>query len=137
MKNPILLFALIAALLLGSLSLNSCSDDEPNYPDIKLIYGRWQVIEMRADGADQWNVWPYEITILTFNANGSLISQGYFGFGEGHWNSDKSIVTGLLNDGTNLRFRILGGVENKLLELKSTNIFGTIDIKLKALPYSD
>ena len=126
--------ALIIAFLLVFTApfFSSCNDDGPDYPEIDLIYGRWKVVNMRQNEDSPWSAWNYEETYLTFNANGQFVAQGYYGTGSGLWNSDKSIISATLNNGTQLRFRILEGKAGSDLVLRTTNLYGTIDLRLVA-----
>lgn len=133
MKKIAIMLTAVVALLVGAITLTSCGGDEPDYPEIKNLYGRWQVKEMRADDSEAWRIWPYETTFLTFYANGSFRSEGYYGFGDGLWNADRSIITAALNDGTELRFRMLDATEGKALELRATTLFGSMDLRLSAV----
>lgn len=128
--NKLTLKLLLAVTLITSaLALTACGDDEPDYPESTLAYGRWRVESMRRDDKDAWRPWTYETTYLDFSATGMYESVGYFGTGRGRWEADRSILSAHIGDGTTTRFRILDGKSAEWIELRATSLYGTMDIR--------
>lgn len=129
MKLKKLTLLMAVTLITAGLSLVSCGDDEPDYPDVSMAYGRWQVESVRTNDAEDWHNWQYETTYLTFGPTGLYEAVGYFGNGKGRWEADRSIITASISDGSSTRFRILDGKSGDWLELRATSLYGSMDIR--------
>lgn len=123
-------FALLLTLLSLLVFCNSCKDDDgPTPPAVTEIAGYWQCAMMKTVDSEQWMSWTYEDSYLRFNSDYTFASIGYFGNSNGSWKYDKSIISCILSDGSQLRFRVIEAHLNTLT-LRATNLFGTIDIKV-------
>lgn len=113
-----ILFALFAVLI-SSMTLLSCSnnDDDDNLTDP--IVGTWKLVEVKESPSESYLPWPFETTYATFKSNGTYYGVGFFGTGEGSWTKKGSNVETYVDGQLYTTYNILS-VSASDAELKMT-----------------
>lgn len=124
---------LIFPLLLLFFATAACSDnDEPDYPDLNDMTGRWRcVATLAADGSASMP-WILEETYFTFGPGNAVSTEGVYGFLSGTIVQDRSILTCTFSDGSQLRIRIQS-VSADNAQVSITDIFGAKTVILSRI----
>lgn len=118
--------------LLLVLALTGCKGDGSDYPDVESLMGTWQCEATYPEDGHDLTAWNFEDTYFTFNYGGTMRTEGFYGFADGRWSADKSILNCTLSDGTALRIRLIS-VSKTSADVKVTTIFGSKCIILKRI----
>lgn len=123
MKKLVFLFTLVATMALCP----ACSDNEPDNSLASDMIGSWRCTMLRTSEDEPWHSWNLEDTYLTFNADHTFVSVGYFGNGKGSWSKSGNILSCNADNGSSLRLRVLESSSSNMT-MRATSLFGTIYI---------
>lgn len=112
----------LAALTVAILSVGfaSCSSDDDDFNYSKeVLYGTWQMSEVKMSESGSYIKWPFQTTTATFKSDGTYSGSGYFGNGSGTYTAKGNTITTYVGGNVYMVYTVLS-LTGSTAELKAT-----------------
>lgn len=109
---------MVAVLSVGFVSCSSDDDDDFNYSK-EVLYGTWQMSDVKMSESGSYIKWPFQTTTATFKSDGTYSGSGYFGNGSGTYTAKGNSITTYVGGKVYMVYTVLS-LTGSTSELKAT-----------------